>query len=141
LVFGGSDRTDFYAQLQCQSLLGKKFVRFLGYLLIHRPQEGWQGFQYRDLRTQTSPYAPHFETDDAGADDAQFFRYRFECQSTRVGENQLFIESCIRQGARTGTCGKDHMLGSHAFLGSTADLDEISIVPTLLESAATVEKA
>ena len=117
--FAGFDFADFDAQLDFQALFVESLFGFLGHLLVRRAQEGGQPFQNGDFRAQAAPDAAHFQPDDAGADDAEFFGRRAagfaNAQSAVVGEDVFFVKRRAGQLAGAGAGGHDDLLAREGF--------------------------
>ena len=138
--FPDLDFADFGAELDIQTLLDKGFVRFLGNLLIDRPQKHRQSLQHSHLGTQTAPDRPHLQADHARADQSQLFGHSGHAQGTVIGQNVFLVERRTRQGTRIGACGHNNVFARNGFFGSTGDLDVIQAILGRSEGAAAVEK-
>ena len=80
-------------------------------MLVGGGQEGGGGFQNGYLRADAFPHRTHFQTDHAGANDAEFFRHGSQVQRAFVVQHVFVVDGNLRQRARHRTGGDNHVFG------------------------------
>src|SRR5207249_4125435 len=82
----------------------------------------------------------HVEADDAGADDAELFRYVGNRQRAFVVEHTIVVHRDTGQRTRLRARGNDHVLGNHLRSSRTFDGDLPRVALLAGERSASMEK-
>ena len=139
-LLGRLDFTNLDTQLNLQALLGKGLVSLFSNLFIHSTQEGRQTFENRHLRPQTAPDRAHFQTDNAGTDQAQLLGHSAYAQRAVVGQNALFIKVRTRQGTGIGTSGHNDVLTQQRVFSSPRHVDDVAVSTCAHKGTTAVEE-
>ncbi len=102
---------DLGAQLDVEAQLPEMTQSLLGDRLIGHRQELVERLQHRHFAPQAAPNAAEFESDDAGADDAETFRHRVEFQRVPGIDDMTAVVRNRGQAYRHGPRGQNHVLG------------------------------